>query len=185
MYAVVTCKDLLSYCISHMFHGRRRLYNSEQFLLIIKPGAFGPQFNKSSRNLHLSVQPIHNILYATIKPSFKASDGAKNVIRASQAWPDPCVYKGSGPQRILKLCHTYMALGGGHLPCRWSSWRFGCGKDITSQTANIFNILKPSYSKTLHVWKRLIVERFEELNVDVDINMHMSTMITTRRCFLT
>ena len=58
---------------------------------------------------------------------------------------------------------------------------FGCGKDITSQTANRCNILKPSYSKTLQVWKSLVVERFEELNVDVDINMHMTTMITPRR----
>ena len=31
----------------------------------------------------------------------------------------------------------------------------------------------------------LVVERFEELNVDVDTNMHMTTMITPRRCFLT
>ena len=54
-------------------------------------------------------------------------------------------------------CHT----GGAHgILC------FGCGKDITSQTANRCNILKPSYSKTLQVWKRLVVERFEELNVD-------------------
>ena len=65
---------------------------------------------------------------------------------------------------------------------------FGCGKDITSQTANRCNILKPSYSKTLQVWKRLVVERFEELNVDVDINQllikqyaYMTTMITPRR----
>ena len=33
----------------------------------------------------------------------------------SKAWPDPFVYEGSGPQRILNLCHTYMALGGARL----------------------------------------------------------------------
>ena len=32
---------------------------------------------------------------------------------------------------------------------------------------------------------RLVVERFEELNVDVDIDMQMTIMITPRRCFLT
>ena len=41
---------------------------------------------------------------------------------------------------------------------------------LTLQTANRCNILKPSYSKTLQVWKKLVVARFEELNVDVDIN---------------
>ena len=75
------------------------------------------------------------------------------------------MYEGSGPQRILNLCHAYMALGGAHgIIC------FGFGNYITSQTANRCNIRKPSYSKTLQVWKRLVVERFEELNVDVDIN---------------
>ena len=39
--------------------------------------------------------------------------------------------------------------------------------DFTLQTANIH---EPSYSKTLKVWERLVVECFEELNVDVDIN---------------
>ena len=77
----------------------------------------------------------------------------------SQVWPDLCIYEGSGAHGILS---------------------FGCGNDDTSQTANICNIIKPSYSKTLQVWKSLVVERFEELNVDVD----MTTMITPRRCFL-
>ena len=58
---------------------------------------------------------------------------------------------------------------------------------FTSQTANRCNILKPFYSKTLQVGKRLVVDRFEELNVDVDINqllinnMHMATRFTPRR----
>ena len=30
------------------------------------------------------------------------------------------------------------------------------------------SILKPSYIKTLQVWKGLVVERFEELNVDIN-----------------
>ena len=72
-----------------------------------------------------------------------------------------------------------MALGGAHgiLCC-------GCGKDITSQTANRCNILKPSYSKTLQVWKRLVVERFEELNVDVDIKPHLTLTIIIWRVWL-
>ena len=63
------------------------------------------------------------------------------------------------------LIWLWVGLG---LPYRWSLY-FGCGKNITSQTANRCNILKPSYSNTLQVWKRLVVEHFEELNVDVDI----------------
>ena len=68
-----------------------------------------------------------------------------------------------------------MALGGARLAITYTGGAhgilcFGCRNDITSQTANRCNILKPSYSKTLKVWKRLVVERFEEMNVDVDIN---------------
>ena len=35
----------------------------------------------------------------TVDPSQGASKHS-----VSQAWPDPCVYEGSGPQRILNLC---------------------------------------------------------------------------------
>ena len=54
----------------------------------------------------------------------------------SQAWPDPCVYGGSGPQRILNLFRAYMALGGVRLAIRVASQSIGCGKDITASTGN-------------------------------------------------
>ena len=106
------------------------------------------------------------------------------MFRASQAWPDPLrlrmVRTAAYTELVPRLygfgwgssCHTGGAQG---ILC------FGCEKHIASQTANRCNILKLSYSKTLQVWKRLVVERFEELNVDVNINMHMTTMITPRR----
>ena len=91
----------------------------------------------------------------------------------SQAWPDPCVF---GAQHILNLCHAYMSLGWAQLAIRiyitggaHGILCFGCRNNITLQTANRCNIIKPSYFKTLQVWKRLVVERFEEFNVDVDI----------------
>ena len=59
-----------------------------------------------------------------------------------------------GQDSSVNLCHAYMALGGAHgILC------FGCEKD-RQQTD-----VKLSYSKTLLVWKRLVVERFEELNL--------------------
>ena len=62
-------------CLVTVFRARFMVEDSSvQFLLIIKPCAFGPRFDKSSRNFHLGVQHIHNI-YVMMKPSFKASDG--------------------------------------------------------------------------------------------------------------
>ena len=40
MYTVATRKDLLSYCISHVFHGRRQLYTLVRFLLIYQTSCF-------------------------------------------------------------------------------------------------------------------------------------------------
>ena len=42
MYTVATRKDLLSYCISRAFHGRRRLYTSVRFLLIYQTSCLRP-----------------------------------------------------------------------------------------------------------------------------------------------
>ena len=103
-------------------------------------------------------------------PTANVTANSTTISMATQAWPDPCVYGGSGPQHILNLCHAYMALGGARLAIWVGAHGILCRNDITSQTANRCNILKPSYSKTLQVWKRLVVEHFEELNVDVDIN---------------
>ena len=88
------------------------------------------------------------------------------------------------------LCHAYMALGGCQLAIqvelRKPFTRYelvvyplplnnlfyalaGCKKDINSEI-NQCNILEPFYSKTLQVWKRLTVESFEKLNVNLYIN---------------
>ena len=53
MYTVTTLKDLLSYCILHAFHGRRRRYmyrlytKVKVYIGFIKPRDEGTRFDKS------------------------------------------------------------------------------------------------------------------------------------------
>jgi hypothetical protein len=49
-----------------------------------------------------------------------------------------------------------------------SCW--GCGKGITHQPTNRYNMLSSPCDKVLAIWKRLASQRFQELNHDVDIN---------------
>ena len=57
VYTVATRKDLLSYCISCAFHGRRQLYTSVRFLLIYQTSCLQPSiwetFITSVYNLYL------------------------------------------------------------------------------------------------------------------------------------
>ena len=49
---------------------------------------------------------------------------------------------------------------------------YGCGKDITEVSRNRNNMLGPSFTKALPIWKRLVSARFNELNIaDIDINL--------------
>ena len=47
---------------------------------------------------------------------------------------------------------------------------YGCGKDITSQASNRYNMLSVPCFKALPIWKKMASERFKELNIEVDIN---------------
>ena len=53
---------------------------------------------------------------------------------------------------------------------------YGCGKDITTKPTNRCRILGDSCSKActsgnaLRVWKRLVADRFSELDIDVNVN---------------
>ena len=47
---------------------------------------------------------------------------------------------------------------------------YGCGKDITEQPTNRYNLLGPSCSKSLPVWKRLVSECLSEMNIDLYVN---------------
>ena len=84
-------------------------------------------------------------------------------------WPLRLTFTEGQECSVYWTCAVLIWLLVGLMPSQ-SILCFGCEKDIISQTANRCNTLKPSYSETLQVWKRLVVERFEESNVDVDIN---------------
>ena len=48
---------------------------------------------------------------------------------------------------------------------------YGCGKDITSQASNRYNMLSVPCFKALPIWKKMASERFKELNIEVDIRV--------------
>ena len=48
---------------------------------------------------------------------------------------------------------------------------YGCGQDITENADNRYNMHDPQCKEALPIWKKFVSERFERLNIDVDLDL--------------
>uniref|UniRef100_A0A1X7TE38 ZAD domain-containing protein n=1 Tax=Amphimedon queenslandica TaxID=400682 RepID=A0A1X7TE38_AMPQE len=51
---------------------------------------------------------------------------------------------------------------------------YGCGKDLSNQATNRYNLLSDSCSKALPVWKKLVKKRFLEIGIKVKVDQLLS-----------